>query len=678
MFTKGGHNLNRVFDPKSVAVIGASTDRDKIGYILVDNLSRGARRKIYPINPKARHIAGKICYPSVSAVTGKIDLALIAVPAAIVPQVLEECGRKKINYVVIISAGFKEIGKSGAALEDKVKEIAAKYHINIIGPNCLGLIDANHKLNASFAGINPLPGSIAFLSQSGAVASAMLDWAHKENIGFSKFVSLGNEAGMTENDFLDYLAQDKDTKAILLYLEGISDGERFVRTLKAITPHKRVVVLKAGRSERGRQAVSSHTGSLAPSDAIVRSACHQGGASYVTDLRTLFNITKVFNAGFYQPLFNLAIVTNGGGPSIVMSDLIDLAPNLNLVQLSGAVQKQLHQVLPPTAALGNPVDLIGDAPAKRYEDALKIICSIKEIDGIVTILTPQKMTEAVKTAKILIKYAKTKPILPMFIGEASTSKAEALLKKAKLGNYEYPGDVSEMLSALSFKTKEQPILQVASVSSDKLMPLTEAHQLLAFYGLQAVGKVVTDFDDLELAWKSMTAPMAMKVISADVIHKSDWGAVRLNIKSLEEAEIAWHQIIDNIRLHKLDAKIEGMLLAPMLKGQEVIIGMKRDDSFGPVMMFGLGGIMVEVLQDVALRIGRLSSEEALAMIKDTKGFKILSGTRGQKPVNLEAVLDIIVKLSTLATEHKGIKAIDLNPVLVNERGAELVDVRIIL
>lgn len=679
MFFKKSHALDKLFNPKSVAVIGASADRSKLGFILVDNLLQGARRKIYPINPTTAKIAGLRCYSTVLNIKASIDLAIIAVPASIVLQTLTECGQKQIPYVVIISAGFKEQGANGLALENEVKKIAKQYHIKIIGPNCLGLIDAQTRLNASFVASAPLAGSIAFLSQSGAICSAILDWSLKENIGFSKFVSLGNEAGLTENDFLDYLAQDKATKAILLYLEAVSDGRRFIDTLKRIAPYKPVVVLKAGRSARGSRAVSSHTGSLASAEAVFRSACQQGGAIYVTDMRALFNITKLFNAGIYRSLDNLCIVTNGGGPSIVMSDLIELSPRLNLVNISESLKMKLRAVLPATAALGNPIDLIGDAPAKRYEQALKIISVQPEIDAVIAILTPQKMTESEATAKMIVKYAKRKPILPMFIGEASTARAEAILKKAKIGNYEYPGDIQEILEAMTVKPKPpslKPVLQAKS--NRRLMDAGEAIKILNDFELNVSGQIVKRLSDLPRAWSDLKAPLAMKVISADVIHKSDSGAVMLNLNSLSELDRAWRQISANVLAKNPQAKIDGMMVQSMSQGQELIIGMKRDANFGPTIIFGLGGIMVEILNDLALRVAPVNQVNALAMINEIKGSAILKGARGQAKVKLSDLVTIIVNLSQLALAHPEIQEIDLNPVMVNEAGASIVDLRIII
>lgn len=679
MFNKPVRELDKFFNPRSVAVIGASADKTKLGYILIENLQQGARRKIYPINPKATRIAGLLTYASVLDIKADIDLVIIAVPSFVVPQVLEECGQKQIKQVIVISAGFKEVGEAGLALENQIKSIAKQYKIKLVGPNCLGLLDAESKLNASFVGAMPLPGSIAFLSQSGAVCSSILDWSLKENIGFSKFVSLGNEAGLTENDFLEYLAADPDTKAILMYLEAVSDGARFINLLKKITPHKPVVILKAGRSARGGQAVSSHTGSLTSDEIIIKNACLQAGAIYVTDLRTLFNITKLFNAGIYRSLSRLCILTNGGGPSIILSDLIEFSPHLTLVELSQAVKASLRQVLPPSSAVGNPIDLIGDAPASRYESALKILTRVPDIDAIIAILTPQKMTEAEKTAKILIKYSKKKPILPMFIGETTTSSAEQLLKKHKLGNFEFPSDLQEILEAMS-TTLKQPVFKALKLKESKShqLDLGSAFDLMKSYRLDVSGVIIRQPAQLKSAYQALTGPLAMKVISSDVVHKTDWGAVQLNLTSLTDLETAWRQITNNIHAKNPQARLDAMLVQPMTSGLEVIIGMKRDQVFGPVLMFGLGGIMVEVFKDISVRVAPIDEAEALKMIHEIKSLPILKGIRGTEAVNIKALVKILVKLSKLALEHPEIKEIDLNPVMVNARGATIVDVRMIV
>lgn len=672
-------NLQSLFNPRSVAVIGASADQSKVGYVLLDHLLLGAKRQIYPINPTSAKIAGLTCYKSVLEIKAQVDLAIIAVPAVVVDKVLVECGRKKIKFVIIISSGFKETGPAGKQLEQALKTTAAKYDIELLGPNCMGLIDAQSKLNASFASVTPRPGQIAFVSQSGAIGSSVLDWAKHKNIGFSKFVSLGNEAGLTENDFLEYLARDKNTKAICLYLEAVSNGRQFFELIKKITPHKPVVILKAGRSTRGQQAVASHTGSLAPADNVFQAACRQAGATVIPDLRDLFNIIRLFNAGIYQPLKKLAILTNGGGPSIVLVDLIEASVGLDLAELSAGTKARLRAVLPAMAIVDNPVDIIGDARADRYLSALKILVGDKSLDAVAVILTPQKITEVTKTAEAIVKYQRRKPLLPIFIGEASVLQAERIFRQKKIASFAYVSNLVEALEALNFKPKtEVPKKLIKNIQVEQQMPLDETLQLLKKYQIAPVGQVVNKIGDLPQALKQAKWPLAMKVISAEVIHKTDWGGVKLNLKSLSEAQTAWSAIVKNIKAKTPRAKIDGMWLQPMLTGREVLIGAKRDPNFGPVIVFGLGGIFVETLKDVALRIAPLNAAEAAAMILDIKGYKILQGTRGEEAVNFKAVAKILMAVSKLMMENEDIQAIDLNPVILNGSEASIIDARIII
>lgn len=672
-------SLNKLFNPSSVAIIGASDQPGKLGYSLVKNLLAGKKRKIYPVNPGHKNVLGLPCFVSVKDIPGKVDLALVAVKAALVPQVLTECGQKKIFLAVVISAGFKESGEEGKKLEEQIKNIAQKYKIKIVGPNCLGIIDLHSSLNASFAAGLTAPGPVAFLSQSGAIGTALLDWAETENLGFSKFISLGNEADLTENDFLEYLARDKKTKAVLMYLEGVSDGARFIRAARQIAKIKPVVAFKAGWTGRGSAAIASHTGSLASAGEVFEAASRQAGIFSVRSLRALFNFAKLFNAGIYRPPRRLAIVTNGGGPSIILADLIEAAPRLELVKFNEGLKNKLKQILPPAAAAGNPVDLMGDAPAKRYAAVLKILTKEKNIDGLVVILTPQQMTEVKATAEVLIKYSKFKPIIPLFIGEGKTRAGEQILKAARLSNFEYPQDVEEVLSAMSFKNKE-PATEGTSHAERSVMmlDLPRTQKLFKSYGLDFSDKLVEDKKDLKKFFSKIKAPVALKVYSPQVIHKSDVGGVKLDLNTLTDAARAWDEIVSSVKTKVPGAEIKGLLLSPQAQGKSVIIGMKRDAVFGPVIIFGWGGVFVEILKDVARRVAPLTANDAEEMIKEIRGYKILAGARGQKAVNFKALKKIILAVSKMSLEHPEIKSLDLNPVIVNVKEARLVDVRVII
>jgi acetyltransferase len=742
------NKLENFFNPKTIAVIGASSDKNKVGYAIMANLLRDAKRDIYPVSISEKEILGLKTYSSIKEIGGNIDLALIAVRADIVPAILEECAVKKVQNVIIIASGFKEEGLAGAELEKKVADIAKRNGIALLGPNCLGIIDAHTDLNASFAASKPKSGHIAFLSQSGALGTAILDKALSEGVGFSKFISLGNEAALSEIEFLEYLKDDKDTKAILMYVEQLSDGQKFMKLATEITKKKPIALIKSGRSTRGQQAVMSHTGSLAPEDAVFTAACKQAGIIVVESIREFFNMAKLFEIGIIKPRQNLIILTNAGGPAVVTADLIDLSRSLSLVELGNETKEQLKKVLPPMAAVNNPVDIIGDALSDRYESALKILIEEKSADAIIVLLTPQMMTQAEDTAKLLGEYNKKKLIIPVFIGGPTIENGLIELKKVGLVNFTFPKDAVEALDNLargakkvesegevlaqntssaatqderrlfrheqSDMRKSAPVVvggadkeldsnklqdsrlrgndknsqgdksQIPTINSDSkfslnMMPFNEMCNLFKNYEIDFQGILVKEKNGLAEAMKKVGAgPFIMKAISPDVIYKTDMGAVKLNLKNVKEAEVAWDEIVSSVKSKNPQAVIDGMLVQSMVNGKEVIIGMKRDATFGPTILFGLGGIFTEALKDTSLRIAPVSKEVALEMIREIRGSNILTGLRGEASVNLEKIADIIVKLSKLAIDHPEIKEIDLNPVIVNSDETFVVDARVMI
>jgi acetyltransferase len=687
-------DLNNFFNPKSVAIIGASSDKKKVGYALVANAasaSDAAHRKIFPVSISESEILGLKAFKSVKDIPEQIDLAVIAVRSDIVPSILAECGDKGIKNAIIISAGFKEIGWAGKELEDKCAQIARDKGIVLMGPNCLGTIDLQAGFNCSFSAQNPQKGNLAFLSQSGALGTAMLDMAIEEGVGFSKFISLGNEAQLTEIEFLEYLAKDDDTRSIMIYLEKVTEGRKFIELASEITKAKPIVVLKAGRSDKGRKAVASHTGSLAPEDSVFSAACRQSGIITVESIREFFNMAKLFQLGIMKPVKDIMILTNGGGPSVVAADLVELSRSLSLAELPESSKDALKKVLPPMAAFGNPVDIIGDALASRYEEALKILCAEKDTDAIIMILTPQMMTETEATAQLLIKYRAQKTIIPVFIGGPAIEPALSCFKQNGLVNFNFPKDAVEALDNLEtgMSRKMLPPLDAdqrsrssatageAPVSS--MLDFASTLKILKDYGLKMPGVLAKEKGDIVKAIsKTGAGPYAMKAISPDIVHKTDAGAVHLNIKSVEEAQKAWDSIHGQIRKNIPQARLEGMFIQSMGRGREVIIGMKRDNAFGPAVLFGLGGIFTEIMKDVSMRIAPVSPEMAEQMISEIKGADILSGIRGEKTIDKEALAKIITNVSKLAIEHPEIKEIDLNPVMVTADRAEIVDVRMMV
>lgn len=669
--------LENLFNPKGVAVIGASGNPQKIGYALASNLVTDKKdRRIFLVNPSEKEILGEKVFADVKDIKENVDLAVIAVKPEIVPNVLRACGEKKIPYCIIITAGYKETGEEGKKREDELKQIAKNFNIKIIGPNCLGIFDCQNNLNATFGDKLPGVGNISVISQSGAVGTSMLDFAKKENIGFAKFISVGNEAGLTENDFLEYLLTDENTKAIALYLEAVSDGTRFLELAKKITAVKPLVVLKAGKTARGAQAVASHTGSLASENKIFEAVCAQAKVINVETISQMFDLLKMFNAGIYQALENIGIVTNGGGPSIILADLLELSQSLNLATLTDKTKTALREVLPITAAVGNPVDVIGDALSDRYESALKILSKVKDIDALAVILTPQKMTQIKETAKIIAKINKKKVVLSLFIGGTQIEPALKIFRQKNIAYFSDPIDLVKALDYLSFKNKIFIQNKKEEAVVDQL-DFSQTEKLLQSAGLSTSGILLSDKKEIISATGKLPGPYVLKAITDKVLHKSDVGALKLNLQNAEEVEKAWEEISKNVFSKTSDIKIEGMLLQGMTAGREVIIGMKRDATFGPTIVFGLGGIFVEALKDVSMRVAPLTLDDIDNLIGNIKGINILKGTRGQKAINFEALKQTILAISNLAIKHPEIKEMDFNPVFCDENRVNLVDVRIV-
>ncbi|MEK7634984.1 MAG: acetate--CoA ligase family protein [Patescibacteria group bacterium] len=683
-------NLENFFNPKSVAVIGASSDTKKVGFALISNLLKNNPptdgRKIFPVTLSEKEILGMETFSSILNIPDQVDLAIIAVRADIVPNILVECSEKHVSNAIIISSGFKEMGIKGKELENEISKIAKEKNITLLGPNCLGVIDTKKNLNASFGGRQPLPGSIAFLSQSGALGTALIDWSIDEGIGFSKIISLGNEAQLTEIDFLEFLENDPETSAILMYLENINDGPKFLETVKRITLKKPVVIIKAGMGNHGNLAVMSHTGALAPQPAVFISACRQAGATTVSSVRGFFNIIKILSQiGFKKdPIQHLIILTNGGGPSVVAADLIDRSRSLSLAVFSENIKEELRATLPKMAAIGNPVDIIGDALADRYDKALEILCKAEDCDAIMVILTPQMMTEAAETAKVLAKYKDKKIIFPVFIGGEGIQAGRNELIKSGLVHFVFPRDVIDSLDYLAQSSpKRKPNSGhhsfghhgelMTSVRNGEMMEFKSTLELLSQYNISIEGRFLTRKEDLGNALNSLgSGPYTMKAISKEAVHKTETGAVKLNILSVDEANWIWEDMWTKI------PKVEGIIVQKMEKGREIIIGMKRDNTFGPTILFGLGGIFAEAIKDTVLRVAPIGKIEALEMMQEIKGIKILQGLRGQPPVNFEMLADILVNLSKLSLDHPEIKEIDFNPVMATENSAIIVDVRIMI
>lgn len=692
--------LQHFFNPSSVAVVGASQNPAKIGYDILNNIVQycygGA---VYPINPRAQQILGHKAYPDLASVPSEIDLVVIAIPAGAVMGIFEQCGRKGVDSVIVITAGFKETGPEGARLEHGLDIRAKEMGIRVIGPNCLGVVDTASSLNASFAAGMPLAGHIGFFSQSGALCVAILDWALGENVGFSRFVSLGNKMDISETEIMLSMEQDENTRVILGYLESIEDGPRFMRAARQVCKTKPIIIIKSGTTSAGAKAASSHTGALAGSDHAYRAAFKQSGIIRAESMQSLFGYAMAFAS---QPLPkgpSLAIITNSGGPGILAADACDRS-SLHLSPIRKETADRLREFLPPTASVYNPVDIIGDASHNRYEKTLEVVLKDDMIHSVLILLTPTAALDVESVARGIISLAKDsdKPIITVFMGEKRVRGARKILQDHAIPTYDYPEDAITALDAmLSYRRwREKPERQYRHFEADtsKVREIfasvvkqhrhdlieSEAREILKAYRFRLPESHIAKTTKGALrAASKIGYPVVMKIASPYVLHKSDMGGVRVGIENEAMVEEAFFDITSNIQLRQPEARILGVMVQEMIsQGKEVILGITRDMQFGPMIMFGLGGIYVEVLKDVAFRIAPLSVESAGAMIRDIRSFPLLRGVRGEAPADIEGIQDSLLRLSQMAIDFPEIIEADINPLLVlpEGQGAVAVDARI--
>ncbi len=679
--------MDSMFYPKSIAVIGASPQEGKVGNTIIKNLVGSYRGKVFAVNPKYREILGVPCFPSVSELP-EVDLAVVVVPAKAVPDVVEECGRRGIRNVVIISAGFREAGIEGAKLERRIVEAAKTYGINVVGPNCLGIINTEIEMNATFSKVMPDRGRIAFLSQSGAFILAVLDWAKQAGVGFSKVVSLGNKAVLDETDFLEYLERDSETDVVLMYLEGISRGREFMDAVRRISRVKPVVVMKSGRTQSGAKAASSHTGSLAGSYEAYRAAFIQCGAIDVDSVEELFDYSIILSK-FRGIRGGLAIITNSGGPGVMAADASETY-GIELAGLSGETIEKLKEVLPPESSMYNPIDILGDATSDRFERTLRIVEKDGSVGIILAILTPTAQIDFEKAAHAVI--TSSKPVVCCFMGGKSIEGASKTLISHGVPNF---FDPVRAVRAIAVARKYEEIVEkeeegVPEIEVDRAKAeniIKKAGQVIGVEGievLEAYGIRVAPYgiartaEEAEEIADSIGYPVVMKVVSPDILHKSDVGGVKLNVTK-ENVKKAFYEVLKNAESYMRDAKIEGVVVQKMIEGgREVIIGMKRDPQFGPLIMFGLGGVYVEVFRDVTFRVAPLTKRDAYEMIKGVKAYRILRGIRGEKPVDIDSIADALLKISKLSIDFPQILEMDINPLKVFESGCVAVDFRMIV
>jgi acetyltransferase len=701
-----GADLERIFAPRSVAVIGASSRSGSVGQAVFANiLQHGYTGVLYPVNPRANSIMSVKTYPTVLAIPEAVDLAVIIVPRDTVSQVLAECGQKGIKGVIIITAGFKELGGEGVTQEEEVRETAKRFGVRLLGPNCLGIIntDPQVSLNASFAHLTPQPGNIALISQSGAVGVAALEYAHGEKIGLSKFISVGNKADLNENDFLAYLQNDPLTDVILLYLEDLSHPHDFFKLAQEITgegPKKPILAIKSGRTAAGAKAASSHTGALAGSDAAYGALFTQCGVLRVESLEELFNYATAFAT---QPLpqgNRVAIVTNAGGLGIMATDAA-VRYGLDLASFQEATLKKLQTDLPPAANIHNPVDVLGDAREDRYGSALDAVLCDPGVDGVIVISTPQLMTDLAAVAatitQVTARYRKPSLVCQMALRDRE--EPLAILTQARLPHYDFPEEAARSLAAMAryavglegrrydIKTftdvdreEIKTVLNKAKEEGRRFLLEPEADEVFQAYGFPVIPwRWAKSAEEAVDGAGGLGFPVALKIVSPDIIHKTDVGGVRLNLATEAEVRQGYRDLLAAVSAARPQAKIAGVLVQKMApKGQETILGMTRDPQFGPLLMFGLGGTNVEIFQDVIFRLAPISEIWAHRMFQELKGFPLLKGFRGAPPADLEAIAQCLERLSQLVLDFPEIRELDINPLMVFEQGqgAAVLDARI--
>ena len=714
------NDISFFFNPKSIAVVGASATRGKVGFNVLKNIiESNYSGELYPINPKAKEILGKKAYKSVLDVPEEIDIAIFVIPGKLVNQIAIECGKKGIKGLVIITAGFKEIGGEGIIREQELVQIAKKHNMRVIGPNCLGFIGVNY--NGSFAANTPKKGEIGMISQSGAMLTGMMDYSMDQAFGFSCNISLGNKADMDEVDFIEYLANDPNTKVILCYLESIEDGKKFLRVVSKVARKKPIIILKSGVSAAGARAASSHTGALAGSDIAYDLAFEKCGILRANSISELFDYGEII---LFQPIpkkNSFAIVTNAGGPGIVATDAFE-REGLKFAQFSEPVLHLLRENLPPEAAIFNPIDIIGDASPKRYEFTIKTIFglndettqgSIEEVDitthGALIIMSPQAQTKPTDVAKLIYditsKSLPDKPIVCALIGGVSMVEATKYLKQHRIPCYRFPGRAAQSLKAMvrycglvnkksiddlevtKFKVEQKKVVELfKKVRADGRTVLLsyETSEIFDIYGIispkSRLAKTPAEARNLQRE----LGKSVLKIVSPNIIHKTDVGGIFLNINTEQEAFEAYVQIIENAKkFGPQNARIYGVEVQEMIdfksqeKVNEVIIGMSKDPQFGPLLMFGTGGIYTNFMKDVSFALSyKFTMESAKELIENTKIYSLLQGVRGEPSSDIDAIIEVLLRLSQLVNDFPEIVELDINPLLSFVKGYSAVDLKI--
>lgn len=690
--------------PKSIAIIGASDKEGSVGRAITSNIMKGYTGKIFPISPSRDTVFDKKAYKSVLDVPEEIDLAVVITKNDVVPSVLEECGKKKLRGVIVITAGFKEVNEQGAALERRLGEIAKQYGLRIIGPNCLGVMNLAPKtmMNSTFLKVTPKSGGIALVSQSGAICAALVEDASAQGIGFSAVISMGNKVDMNEVDILKMLAEHDQTKVIVMYLEDLGNGPEFLKICKQITrlnPIKKpILVLKSGRSPEGAKAAMSHTGALMGSDEIYDALLKQSGAIRVDTMEELFDYATAFSKQPLPTKGDLVIVSNAGGPAIISTDACSKL-GIKMAKIE-EIRPKINAVIPPWGSSRNPVDIVGDADFNRFNNVLNEVLAHPNVGSVIAMCTPSATLDYNKLAEVIVDVSKKydKTMLASLMGLDEGIKNKEILAQGGIPHYNYAETAIHSLKAMlrftewsqtqegtvrkfvvNKKKVEKVVAQVKSEGRKNLLE-EEGQEVLRAYGFPVPKSILATKDKEAVnAAKKIGFPVVMKIASPQIIHKSDAGGVKVGLQNPKEVKTAFKEIIKNAKRYDKKAIIKGILIQEMVKGgKETILGSKLEPGFGPVVMFGMGGIYVEVLKDVTFRLAPITDKEADEMISSIKTNKLLQGVRGEKPSDINKLSECIQRLSQLVNDFKEIKELDMNPVLVFEKGksCKVVDVRI--
>ncbi len=684
-----------LLNPTSIAVIGASNDEKKVGHLILRNLlTQGYKGSVFPVNPKGGDILGHTTYKTVTEIPESVDLAIIVTPAQTVCALAQECGEKGIPSLVVISAGFRESG--GNDLELELQRIVERYGMNLVGPNSLGLMRPSIGMNASFGSHLPPAGTVALLSQSGALGQAFTDRAKSIGLKISLFVSMGNKTTMDECDFLELCEQDNETKVIGLYLENIRDGRRFLALARRINRTKPVIILKAGTTERGRKAASSHTGALAGSDAAVQAICGQSGIRRARSAEEFLDILRTLS--LQPPLLSpsIAIVTNAGGPGVLATDAVE-KEGLTMASLTPKNEEKLKSLLPATASVRNPLDVLGDALEDRFDLALQISAEDENVDGALVIVTPQVMTPTEEIAKTIIDVKRRHPLFPIlttFMGKEGVRDAINDLHQHGIPNFSCPEIAVRMLSFLKtqpaapeeneevpFNAKRaEKARQILTESGPGLLDEKRTGELFALYALPLPrGRVARTAKEAITIAKDIGFPVVAKISSSDVVHKTDVGGVRVDLQTEKEVSQAFDAIMESVAAKAPKARRDGILIQQFLPpGNEFIVGTLRDPGVGALVMAGLGGVYTELFADASFRLAPVSMEVAYPMLQSLRSFRILMGMRGRPPLDIAALAELICITSILAVECPAIAEIDLNPVLITEKGLTILDAKVIV